>query len=169
MVSRRAVKALVDGQKVCVSLDLKPAVEEEKLDADIHAKWEEVVNDERSRGQSFQRLFRIMLGKLIPWDLTLAFLKTHPKVSVDTLAHNLKDWRMDIAGFVGFERCVITAGGVRTSEIVAKTLESKKQPGLYFAGEVLDIDADTGGYNLQLAFCTGYLAGESSAKALGQS
>jgi hypothetical protein len=159
----------VDGQKVSVSLDLKPAVEEEKLDADIHAKWEEVVNDERSRGQSFQRLFRIMLGKLIPWDLTLAFLKTHPKVSVDTLAHNLKDWRMDIAGFVGFERCVITAGGVRTSEIVAKTLESKKQPGLYFAGEVLDIDADTGGYNLQLAFCTGYLAGESAAKALGQS
>jgi hypothetical protein len=168
MVSRRAVKALVDGQKVSVSLDLKPAVEEEKLDADIHAKWEEVVHDERSRGQSFQRLFRIMLGKLIPWNLTLAFLKTNPKVSVDTLAKSLKDWRMEIAGFVGFERCVITAGGVRTSEIVAKTLESKKQAGLYFAGEVLDIDADTGGYNLQLAFCTGFLAGESAAKALAQ-
>ena len=168
MVSRRAVIALVDGQKVSVSLDLKPAVEEEKLDADIHAKWEEVINDERSRGQSFQRLFRIMLGKLIPWNLTLAFLKTNPKVSVDTLAKSLKDWRMDIAGFVGFERCVITAGGVCTSEIVAKTLESKKQAGLYFAGEVLDIDADTGGYNLQLAFCTGYLAGESAAKAIAQ-
>ena len=122
MVSRKAVKALIDGQKVYVSLDLKPAVELEKLDADIHAKWEEVIHDDRSKGQSFQRLFRIMLGKLIPWNLTLAFLKTNPKVSVDTLAASLKDWRMDIAGFVGFERCVITAGGISTAEVVAKTL-----------------------------------------------
>ena len=166
MVSRKAVKALNDGQKVMVSMDLKPAVELEKLDADVHAKWEEVIHDERSKGQSFQRLFRIMLGKFIPWNITLAFLKTNPKVSVDTLAATLKDWRLDIAGFVGFERCVITAGGISTAEITAKTLESKKQPGLYFAGEVLDMDADTGGYNLQLAFCTGYLAGESAAKAL---
>ena len=114
-VSRRAVKALIDGQKVAVSLDLKPAVELEKLDADVHAKWQEVIDDERSKGQSFQRLFRIMLGKLIPWNLTLAFLKTNPKVSVDTLAATLKDWRLAIEGFVGFERSVITAGGVNTS------------------------------------------------------
>ena len=164
MVSRRAVKALIDGQKVSVSIDLKPAVGLEKLDADVHARWEEVINDDRSRGQSFQRLFRIMLGKLIPWNLTLAFLKTNPKVSVDTLAATLKDWKMDIAGFVGFERSVITAGGIATSEVTAKTLESKKQPGLYFAGEVLDMDCDTGGYNLQMAFCTGFLAGQSAAK-----
>ena len=168
MVSRKAVKAMIEGQKVSVSLDLKPAVELEKLDADVHAKWEEVIHDERSEGQSFQRLFRIMLGKLIPWNLTLAFLKTNPKVSVDTLAALLKDWRMEIAGFVGFERCVVTAGGINTTEVVAKTLESKKQPGLYWAGEVLDMDADTGGYNLQLAFCTGYMAGESAAKALNE-
>jgi len=168
MVSRKAVKALNDGQKVAVSMDLKPAVELEKLDADIHQKWEEVIHDERSKGQSFQWLFRIMLGKLIPWNLTLGFLKTNPQVSVDTLAATLKDWKMNIAGFVGFERAVITAGGISTAEVTAKTLESKKQPGLYFTGEVLDIDADTGGYNLQLAFSTGYLAGESAAKALNQ-
>jgi predicted flavoprotein YhiN len=166
MVSRKAVKALNDGQKVSVSIDLKPAVELEKLDADIHAKWEEVINDERSKGQSFQRLFRIMLGKLMPWNATLAFLKTNPKVSVDSLAQAMKDWKLDIAGFVGFERCVVTAGGISTDEITAKTLESKKQPGLYFAGEVLDMDCDTGGYNLQMAFSTGYLAGESAAKAI---
>ena len=141
-------------------------MELEKLDEDIHQKWEEVIHDERSEGQSFQRLFRIMLGKLMPWNLTLAFLKTNSKVSVDTLAARMKDWRMDIAGFVGFERSVITAGGIATGEVVAKTLESKKQPGLYFCGEVLDMDADTGGYNLQLAFSTGYLAGQSAAKAL---
>ena len=166
MVSRKAVKALIDGQKVSVALDLKPAVELEKLDADVHARWEEVIHDERSKGQSFQRLFRIMLGKLIPWNLTLAFLKTNPQVSVDTLAATLKDWRLDIAGFVGFERSVITAGGISTAELVAKTLESRKQPGLYFAGEVLDMDCDTGGYNLQAAFSTGYLAGQSAAKSL---
>ena len=166
MVSRRAVQALNNGQKVSVSIDLKPAVELEKLDADVHQKWQEVIEDERSKGQSFRRLFRIMLGKLMPWNLTLAFLDTNQKVSVDTLASAMKNWRMDIAGFVGFERCVITAGGINTSEVVAKTIESKKQPGLYFAGEVLDMDCDTGGYNLQAAFSTGYLAGESAAKAL---
>ena len=166
MVSRKAVNALRSGQKVSVSIDLKPAVEQEKLDEDVHRTWEEVIHDDRSKGQSFQRVFRIMLGKFMPWNLTLPFLKTNPKVSVDTLAAAMKDWKMDIAGFVGFERCVITAGGISTAEIVAKTLESKKQPGLYFCGEVLDMDADTGGYNLQLAFSTGYLAGQSAAKAL---
>ncbi len=165
-LSRKAVQALENGQKVAVSLDLKPAVEEEKLSADILARWEEITHDPRSRGQSFQRVFRVLVGKLLPRDLVNAFLRTHPKVSVDTLAAALKDWRMPIAGFVGFERSVITAGGIATSEVVAKTLESKKQPGLYFCGEVLDMDADTGGYNLQLAFSTGYLAGESAAKSL---
>lgn len=166
MVSRKAVNALNNGQKVSLSIDMKPAVELEKLDTDVHQKWEEVIHDERSQGQSFQRCFRIMLGKLMPWELTGAFLKTHPKVSVDTLASMMKDWKMDIAGFVGFERSVITAGGISSGEVVAKTLESKKQPGLFFCGEVLDMDADTGGYNLQLAFSTGYLAGQSAAKAL---
>lgn len=166
MVSRRAVKALNDGQKVSVTIDLKPAVPQEKLDEDVHRIWEEVIHDERSKGQSFQRLFRIMLGKLMPWNLTLAFLDTNSNVSVDTLAAAMKNWKLDIAGFVGFERSVVTAGGVSTSEVVAKTLESKKQPGLYFAGEVLDIDCNTGGYNLQSAFSTGYLAGESAAKSL---
>ena len=165
-VSRKAVMALENGQKVSVSLDMKPAVEQEKLDEDVHRLWQEVIADPRSRGQSFQRLFRIMLGKLIPWSVTLPFLRMNPKVSVDTLASTLKDWKFDIDGFVGFERAVITAGGVDTSEFVPKTLESRKVPGLYFSGEVLDMDCDTGGYNLQMAFSTGYLAGQSAAKSL---
>ena len=165
-VSRKAVKALMNGSKVRVSIDLKPAVELEKLDADVHARWQEVVEDPRSKGAPFQKLFRIMLGKLMPWSATLPFLKGNPKVSVNTLAAALKGWKMDIAGYVGFERCVVTAGGVATTEVVAKTLESKKIPGLYFAGEMLDVDADTGGYNLHIAFSTGLLAGESAAAAL---
>lgn len=70
----------------------------------------------------------------------------------------------DIAGYVGYERAVVTAGGVSTDEIIPKTMESRLVPGLYFAGEVLDLDADTGGYNLHTAFCTGYLAGESASR-----
>jgi predicted flavoprotein YhiN len=73
---------------------------------------------------------------------------------------------MEVDGFVGYERCVITAGGISLDELSPKTLESKTVPGLYFAGEILDLDADTGGYNLQSAFSTGYLAGISAAKSL---
>lgn len=72
--------------------------------------------------------------------------------------------KFEIAGYVGYERAVVTAGGVSTDDIIPKSMESRLVPGLYFAGEVLDIDADTGGYNLQLAFCTGYLAGTHANK-----
>ena len=82
------------------------------------------------------------------------------------LARRLKDWRMEIEGFVGYERAVVTAGGIPTEEIIAKTLESKRQKGLYLCGELLDVDADTGGYNLQCAFSTGFLAGLSAAKSI---
>ena len=78
----------------------------------------------------------------------------------------LQDWPMDIEGFVGYERCVVTAGGIDTDEVFPKTMESRLCPGLYLCGEILDIDADTGGYNLQLAFCTGLLAGQGAAKSL---
>ena len=164
-LSRKAVKALCDGQKVSAVIDLKPAVDIDKLRADIRERWASVKADPRSKGQPTGRLVRILLGKLIPWNLTNAFLRTNPRIEPEKLADALKNWKLDIAGFVGFERCVVTAGGISTGEVVAKTLESKKQSGLYFAGEVLDMDCDTGGYNLQTAFCTGYLAGESAAKS----
>ena len=162
MVSRRAVAAVVNGHRVSVAIDLKPAVELERLDEDVHARWQEVKEDPRSRGVAFQRLFRILLGKLLP------FLRSNPDVTINTLAAALKGWKLDIEGFVGFERAVITSGGVDTEAIVAKSLEARDVPGLYFAGEVLDIDADTGGYNLQLAFSTGHQAGQSAALSLAQ-
>ncbi|MFR8803210.1 MAG: NAD(P)/FAD-dependent oxidoreductase [Anaerovoracaceae bacterium] len=87
-------------------------------------------------------------------------------IDLDLLAKTLKDWKFEIIGFVGYERCVITAGGISTDEVVPKTMESRVKPGLYLCGEVLDMDCDTGGYNLQCAFSTGYLAGESAAKSL---
>ena len=87
-------------------------------------------------------------------------------IDLDLLAKTLKDWKFEIIGFVGYERCVITAGGISTDEVMPKTMESRLKPGLYLCGEVLDMDCDTGGYNLQCAFSTGYLAGESAAKSL---
>lgn len=98
--------------------------------------------------------------------LVQGFRRCNPTIDHTNLASRLKNWKMDIRGFVGYERCVITAGGVSTGEIISKTLESKLQPGLYFAGEILDLDGDTGGYNLQTAFSTGMLAGESAARSL---
>ena len=90
--------------------------------------------------------------------------KVSLKVIVNPLSpeKDREEWMFPIAGYVGYERAVITAGGVSTEEVLAKTMESRLVPGLFFCGEVLDIDADTGGYNLQLAFATGALAGRNA-------
>ena len=74
----------------------------------------------------------------------------------------MKDFRFKIKGHRSFKEAIITAGGVATGEITSKTMESKLVSGLYFAGEVIDVDAETGGYNLQIAYSTGFLAGRSS-------
>ena len=84
----------------------------------------------------------------------------------ERLSRTLKSWTLPIEGYVGYERAVVTAGGICLDEVFSKTLESRLVKNLYFAGEVLDIDAHTGGFNLQLAFCTGHLAGLSAAKSL---
>ncbi len=142
-------------------------------------------------GKGDKEKCRILLGKLMPWDLIPAFLASHPDivtlkrkagtresggrysigaqqafVNLSSISKALKEWDFPIDGFVGYERCVVTAGGVDTDELLPKTMESRIVPGLYFCGEVMDMDSDTGGYNLQTAFCTGFLAGQSAAKAL---
>ncbi len=163
-VSRKCVNAIVNGSKVTAVLDMKPAVEIEDLSVRIGTLWNEISKDRRSSQKLYKDRFRILMTKVLPMSLIPAFMKLNPNVDHKTLAKTLKSWKFEIAGYVGYERCVVTAGGVSLEEITAKTLESKLVPGLYFAGEVLDLDADTGGYNLQTAFCTGYLAGISAAK-----
>lgn len=163
-VSRRCVNALVNGSKVTISLDLKPAVEPEDLASRIRNLWDEISKDRRSAGKLYKDRFRIMLTKLLPMALIPAFIRLNPNADHKTLARILKNWKFEISGYVGYERCVVTAGGISLEEVTAKTLESKLIPGLHFAGEVLDLDADTGGYNLQAAFSTGYLAGISAAR-----
>ena len=151
-VSRRCVHALRNGAKVELEIDLKPGLGEDRL-----------------------RVKEQPLGRLLPPEIARAFAATALKGPVKEAlhaplspfaAHSLKHWRFPLAGYVGYERCAVTAGGVSLEEFSFKTLECKKIPGLYLAGELLDLDADTGGYNLQMAFCTGYLAGRSAAQAL---
>lgn len=163
-VSRKCVNAITNGSKVTAVMDMKPAVDLEDLTVRIGTLWNEVCKDKRNANKLYKDRFKILLTKVLPMSLIPAFNKMNPNADHKTLAKALKAWKMEIAGFVGYERCVITAGGVSLEELTAKTLESKMVPGLYFAGEVLDLDADTGGYNLQTAFSTGYLAGISAAK-----
>jgi predicted Rossmann fold flavoprotein len=163
-VSRRCVNAIINGSKVTAVIDLKPAVEYEDLYIRIGTLWNEVSKDKRNSNKLYKDRFKLLLPKVLPMSLIPAFTRLNPNVDHKTLAKALKNWKMDIVGYVGYERCVITAGGVNLDEVTAKTLESKLIPGLYFAGEVLDLDADTGGYNLQTAFSTGYLAGISAAR-----
>ena len=165
-VSRKCVNAVINGSKVYAVLDLKPAVEPEELIVRINTLWNEVSKDKRNSQKLYKDRFKILLTKLLPMSLIPAFVKYHPNADHKTLVKDLKNWKFEIDGYVGYERCVITAGGVSLDEVTPKTLESKVTPGLYFAGEVLDLDADTGGYNLQTAFSTGYLAGISAAKSL---
>ena len=165
-VSRKCVNSIVNGSKVHVILDLKPAVEPEDLIVRINTLWNEISKDKRNSQKLYKDRFKILLTKLLPMSLIPAFIKYHPNADHKTLSKALKNWKFEIDGYVGYERCVVTAGGVSLDEVTPKTLESRVTPGLYFAGEVLDLDADTGGYNLQTAFSTGYLAGISAAKSL---
>jgi len=177
-LSRKAVKSLINGSRVALDLDLKPGVSLTELTTRIKELWEEIARDPRSARIKEKERCRILLGKLMPWELIPAFTATHPEiitlerrgradtkvwVNLVSIAKALKEWRFDIDGYVGWERAVITAGGVSLDDIIPKTMESRLVPGLYFCGEALDIDADTGGYNLQLAFCTGWLAGQNAS------
>ncbi len=180
-LSRKAVKSLVNGSRVALVLDLKPGVALPELTQRVKELWTEVDRDPRSARLREKEKCRILLGKLMPWDLIPGFVMCNPRI-MNTLsitrggartvlmpsevATALKDWAFDLAGYVGYERAVVTAGGVNTDEVIPKTMESRLVPGLYFCGEVLDIDSDTGGYNLQTAFSTGCLAGRSAAKSI---
>ena len=165
-VSRKCVNAVINGSKATAVMDLKPAVEIEELSGRIYTLWNEVSKDKRNSQKLYKDRFKILLTKVLPQSLIPAFIKCHPNADHKTLAKCLKNWKFEIDGYVGYERSVVTAGGISLEETTPKTLESRLTEGLYFAGEVLDLDADTGGYNLQTAFSTGYLAGISAAKSL---
>ncbi|MCR5737336.1 MAG: NAD(P)/FAD-dependent oxidoreductase [Eubacterium sp.] len=143
-------------------IDLKPALDEETLDKRILKDFEENIN--RNFNNSLDKL---LPKKMIPVVIELAgidpFKKVHEitKEERKTLVGVIKGLPLRITGLRNYNEAIITRGGVSVKEINPKTMESKKWNHIYFVGEVLDLDAMTGGYNLQIAWSTGYLAGSS--------
>ncbi len=153
--------------EVRVLLDLKPALSKDELDARILRDFEEAKNKQFRNALDKllpQRLIRVIIGLCgIPEEKQVnSVTKQERAVLVDVL----KGMEMHIKKTGGFNEAVITRGGVSVKEVNPSTMESKLTAGLYFAGEVLDVDALTGGYNLQIAWSTGYLAGLSAAEEL---
>lgn len=160
-LSRDAVDALIEDKKVKIVLDMKPALTEEILFERIKREIAEMQPDE---------FFSELLRKLVPKHFVIPIaheLDIHSKNYIrkvtDTEIHRLikvlKGMVFPITDYAPFEYAVVTAGGVKCDEVNKYTMESLKVKGLYFAGEVLDLDANTGGYNMQIAFSTGRLAG----------
>lgn len=145
-----------------ISIDLKPALTEEQLDARILRDFSENTNKD-----FINSLGALLPRKLIPVTVKLSGIRANEKVNQITkeqrhkLVTLLKNFKVTIKSFRPIDEAIVTSGGVKISEIDPKTMQSKLLPGLYFAGEVIDVDAYTGGFNLQIAFSTGRLAGEN--------
>jgi predicted Rossmann fold flavoprotein len=168
-LSRQVVEAVSAGDRVEISIDLKPALDENKLDARL-------LRDLNAHGKKqVDNIFRLWLpSKLIP-----VFLKI---LDIDGRKHChqlgskerrkvlllMKDFRFSVTGHPGYKEAIITAGGVPTGEINSRTMESKLTKNLFFAGEVTDLDGNTGGFNLQIAFSTGFLAGQAACNELAK-
>jgi len=163
-LSGRIVDWLGEKKSVSVEIDLKPALSEQQLDARLLREF----------SATPRKSIRNVLKELLPLRLVDCFLGL-TKIDQDKQAAQvtrqereimvklLKGFRLDISGSLALEEAMVTRGGVSLKEIDPRTMESRKIKGLYLCGELIDIDADTGGFNLQAAFSTGYLAGESAA------
>ena len=156
------VEQLLQDEKVELLIDLKPALVEEKLDTRILRDFEEEKN----------KSFKNSLDKLLPKKMIEQFVflvKIDPEKKVNEITKEerkkivelMKKFTIKISGFRKIEEAIITSGGVDTKEIDPKTMESKLIKGLFFAGEIIDVDGYTGGFNLQIAYSTGYVAGRN--------
>lgn len=164
-LSRIVVDELQKNNKVEITIDLKPALDEQKLDARL-------VRDLNEHGKKqLGNIFRYWLpATMIPVFIEQLGLdpdKECHQVSAKErkqIRHLLKNLPFTVTKHRSFKEAIITAGGISTNEISSKTMESKLVKGLYFAGEMIDLDAETGGYNLQIAYSTGWVAGNACMK-----
>ncbi|MDD2972191.1 MAG: NAD(P)/FAD-dependent oxidoreductase [Lachnospiraceae bacterium] len=149
-----------NGKKAILQLDLKPALSEEQLDKRVLRDFDE--NHNKHFKNAVNGLFP---GKMIPVMIQLSGIDPEKPVHEISreerkeFVHMIKNWNMTIRGLRDFDEAIITQGGVSTKDVNPSTMESRKIKNLYFAGEVMDLDALTGGFNLQIAWSTGYLAG----------
>lgn len=155
----------MQAERYTIHLDLKPALSYEKLDARILRDFSENLNKSISN-----TLSALLPRSIIPAVLHRAGLRPSEKINQITkeqrtrLAETVKNLTLTVMDFHDIKEAIVTAGGVKTSEVNPKTMESKLCRGLYFAGELLDCDGYTGGFNLQIAFSTGRLAGLSASE-----
>lgn len=164
-ISGKIVELLNKGIKISAFVDLMPALSEKEVEVKL---MNEIINN--SKKSISNVLKKSYPDRLV--DLALEVLEIDPLVKVNQLRVSdrkkivsfLKGINLRIIGFESLEEAMITVGGVSLKEINPRTMSSKLIDGLFFAGEMIDINGDTGGYNLQEAFSTGYLAGESAAK-----
>ena len=148
-----------------IEIDLKPALDEKTLDKRLLSDF-----DKHKNSDFINALGELLPRKLIPEVIRLSGIDPRAKVNGITkaqradLLHTLKHFLVVVSGKRPVAEAIVTTGGVSVKEVSPKTMQSKKCAGLYFAGEVLDVDAYTGGFNLQIAWSTGRLAGLSAAQ-----
>lgn len=165
VLSMSAYLKNIGKEKYKIEIDLKPALTDEQLNARVLRDFEKY-----SKKHLVNSLDDLLPKALIPIVISLSGIEPHKAVNEITreerngLVHVLKHFTLTAVGVRPVEEAIVTAGGVKVSEINPSTMESKLVSGLYFAGEVIDIDGYTGGYNLQAAFSTGYLAGMNAAE-----
>jgi predicted Rossmann fold flavoprotein len=164
-LSGDAVDSLNKGHRVTFSIDLKPALDEKKLDArlqrDIASQGVKPISSFLWGLMPREMVSVCLNGIDIPGERKACTISAKERRRLRTW---LKDFRLEVTGCRSFAEAIITAGGVDTQEIDPRTMQSRKTKGLYFAGELIDLQADTGGYNLQAAFSTGWLSGRSAAR-----
>ena len=160
LVRYKNIDRLFKEKKILLKIDLKPALTEKKLNDRILRDFEDTKNK-----QFKNSLDKLLPQKIIPIIIKRSKINPNKKVNEITkkereeLVNQLKDFEIIIKGFRPIEEAIITSGGINIKEINPKTMESKKVKGLYFAGEIIDVDSYTGGFNLQIAYSTGYVAG----------
>ena len=166
-LSGLAVDSLQAGKEVQLHIDLKPALDRKKLDNRL------IRDFEKRNKEIFSQVLRGLLpAQLIPFCLEQTGIAGETEAGQISkkerrkLLNWLKELQFTISGYRPFSEAIVTAGGISLQEVNPRTMESKKQPGLYLAGELLDLNGDTGGYNLQAAFSTGWLAGRSAARGI---
>ena len=164
-LSREVVRELQDKNRVEVSIDLKPALDEQKLDTRL-------IRDLNEHGnKKLLNIFKLWLpSSMIPVFVEILNIDTEKECNQVSskerkqILYLMKNLVFKISNYRSFKEAIITSGGINTKEISQKTMESKIVKSLYFAGEMIDLDAETGGYNLQIAYSTGWLAGNSCMK-----
>ena len=154
------IEQKMQNKKICLKIDFKPALSEEKLEDRILRDFSEIKNK-----QFKNSLDKLLPKKLIPIVVKRSGIDENKQIHDITkeerrkLVKVCKNFEVFIKAFRPIEEAIITSGGICVKEIDPKTMESKKVKGLYFAGEIIDVDAYTGGFNLQIAYSTGYVAG----------